>query len=103
MQETHVANPPADASAVDTRIVSVLQTRQDAVGTAYLLENVRLGTAALGRDQAGNYYLYGEPFTCATTVDCDALFSLSGSDRETALRFAYTGVDSVPISLIDCR
>ena len=100
VQETRVANPPAGASAVDTRLVSLLQAREDPAGTEYLLENVRLGAGALTTDSAAGYRLYGEPFVRAAGADCATLMSLTGSNNTVALRFRYTGDTQISLQLI---
>lgn len=100
VQETVIANPPADASSSQLTLVAVTHIKEDASGSEYVLSNVTLGVGALAHDGAGIYRLYGEPFACAPATDCATLLLLNGSNHRVDMRFTYASSAAPPITLI---
>lgn len=100
VQETQVANPPADGGSSRLDLIAVSHIKEDATGSEYLLANIALGAGVLAHAGGGVYELYGEPFTCAPAADCASLLALSGSNSRVDMRFGYTVNAAPPISLI---
>lgn len=91
-----IENPPADGSSVEWVLLDVISQMEDAVGTEYGFEAVRMQEVTV-TDTDGDYAFIGYPFACAENLDCDTLVALSGSNQSVDLSFRYLGDGEVEL------
>lgn len=99
VEETFVANPPADGSSIRTTLVSVISQLEDPIGTQYNYENVDLLEMTFSIDAEGNFHFLNEPIVCPQQTLCEQLLSIVDMGAIVKLRFEYIGNDQ--IALID--
>lgn len=98
------ADPPDDGASSDIRVLDILDSEEDEVGTLYNYDSVILDHAHVIRNDEDNegYYLFlGHTFECAEHIDCDQLVSMSNDGGNISVQFEYLGQsDDQPTAVI---
>ena len=89
-----LADPLADGPLREYRLLEVLDSTEDEIGTLYEYDYAPVyNTAGFETDEEneGYYLFFGQTFKCAENVDCDQLVQLSNEDVSFQLQFEYLG------------
>ncbi|MCC5879176.1 MAG: DUF4377 domain-containing protein [Idiomarina sp.] len=91
------AEPPEDGPSTEYRLLEILDTTEDEVGTTYLFDYVLLegqpasGIFEVDEDNEGYYLFFGETFVCAEHLNCDQLADMSNDGGTISAQFEYLG------------
>lgn len=89
----------ADGGSTSTKLIEVISSEADSVGTKYIYDEVELRGSPFSDEGEGIYTFYQYEFLCSESVDCDSLVAIGDSGGIAQLEFEYTA-GLVPITLI---
>ncbi|RUO33054.1 DUF4377 domain-containing protein [Aliidiomarina soli] len=88
------AEPPEDGPMHEYRLLEILDSSEDEVGTVYSFDGVFLrndNTFQIDEDNEGYYLFLDESFVCAQNINCDQLVDMSNDGGTISLEFEYLG------------
>jgi hypothetical protein len=91
------ADPEDDGSSLSMRLLEILDTQEDAVGTQYQYPLVVLDSPAIMQthpDYADDYLFLGQHIRCAQDVNCAQLVDMSNDGGVVSIDFEYIGSDT---------
>ncbi|TCI04713.1 DUF4377 domain-containing protein [Corallincola luteus] len=93
---TKLDEPAEDGSDVSYSLDEVLSRVEDEIATEYAYEEVELLESTFTVDN-DIYYFLGQPFECATDVDCDGLVDMNNSGGLVNVTFEYLGAGEIAL------